>query len=110
MKIEKRHLAELAVLEFGDNFDRTEHFHHHQEVITKDGRIEFRKYLDPLIGHGHLQRIIDGLDFPKGITYWNTLVGICRRDDTDIWSATCEQKAEAILRQDGSWDTKEGGA
>ena len=64
----------------------------------------FPNYLDPVEGHGHIQRIIDGLGFPLGLAYYNALIGVCSRDDTDVWNASCEQKVEAVLRAKGAWD------
>ena len=61
-------------------------------------------YLDPIEGHGHIQRVIDGLVFPLGLAYYNALIGVCSRDDTDVWNASCEQKVEAVLRCKGAWD------
>jgi hypothetical protein len=63
-------------------------------------------YLHPTEGHGHLQRIIDGLDRKELASYRFELARIMKLTPAThdrIHLATVEQKAEAILRTKGEW-------
>lgn len=62
-----------------------------------------------LTSHDALQRIIDGLSKEDGDNYHHELIAIIIRDGgqyswIDIHKATCEQKAEAILKALKLWE------
>jgi len=102
MKTEQINKA-MAVL---DGFVLELHAGIYIHVQRGNGPTCIPNYLNPVKGHGHLQRIIDWLGFGLGQIYDKELRTICLRDGTYVRNATVEQKAEAILRAVGEWENE----
>lgn len=68
-------------------------------------------YFDPIEGHGHIQRVINGLS-DKGINCQSEYDRYldCLRSIVGgyyyMQKATCEQKVEAILKAKGLWEVE----
>ena len=83
------------------------------------GRVVYKlpPYLDPLEGHGHLQRLIDGLDERDYEKYCCALADIFDPEGNGfspevvhaMLKATVDQKAEALLRAKGLWEESDEG-
>ena len=112
----KDKLEALARLEFGDKIKRINYDDSDEnfEVTDFRGFTFIRNYLDPTEGHGHLQRLIDGLDDDELRKYQEELISIFIPLCDGSWytanrlslKATVEQKAEAFLRAKGLWKEK----
>ena len=77
-----------------------------EELAKLDGRVK----LDPW-SHDALQPIIDGMNYLLVAVYRNELCKVCEtdpdgEDEELILQATPEQKAEAILKAYGKWETE----
>ena len=96
MKLE-RQIEELA---------KIEGFTHTHLVNWHKGRERYAICERPDYPHDFnaLHRIINGMDFPIGLVYWNKLQIICERDSTDIWAVSELQMKEMILKAYGKWE------
>ena len=111
MDKEKKMIEFMARAEFGKPIERMLTLHDGTTrffIINDEGSLdsEYRNYLDPIEGHGHVQRVIDGLDDGEIELYYMELSKECRKWGTgfvsDLLKATCAQKVEALMKAKGA--------
>lgn len=100
----ERMIEELARIEFGDTFKKM-HYDDYNMIWVAESIVGMTLERDYFLDHNALQRIIDGMDDNR-----IDLMAMYLSDALSsgffghLLKATCEQKAEAILRAYGEWE------